>query len=115
MRHAEFAVLAQNVPVVMCLAMVHLPAFGQVATTSMINGTVSDPTGSAIVGAKVTHHQYGNRRRFGDRVQLHRQFLGGGLDAGQYEVAISHPGIQHFQRDRHCPGIGSGVYTVNAA
>ena len=30
------------------------PALAQIATTGMISGTVSDPTGSAIAGAKVT-------------------------------------------------------------
>jgi hypothetical protein len=101
------------IAVFLFLAMLHAPARGQMTTTGMINGTVTDATGAAIVGARVAI----TNKATGAVSETVANSLGSfsyvGLPAGQYEVAVSHPGFTTFKET----GItleSVAVYTVNA-
>jgi hypothetical protein len=94
------------------LVILLMPAYGQISTTGLINGTVTDPTGSAIAGAKVSITNIAT----GAVIETVTNSIGGfsevGLTAGQYEVTVTHPGFNTFKET----GISlesSGVYTAN--
>jgi hypothetical protein len=85
----------------------------QIVTTGMINGTVSDPSGSPIPGAKVTITNTATGARSETVSNSIGSFSQVGLTAGRYEVAVAHPGFNAFKE----AGIfleSVGTYTVNA-
>jgi hypothetical protein len=85
----------------------------QIVTTGMISGTVSDPTGSAIAAAKVTITNTATGSALETLSNATGSFSQVGLIAGQYEVAISHPGFTVF-RETGISLESVGAYTVNA-
>ena len=98
---------------VACLLLLHVPVQAQVSTTSMINGTVSDPSGSAIAGAKVTITNTASGASWETVSNYIGSFSQVGLAPGQYEVSIASPGFNTFKET----GIALesvGVYTVTA-
>ena len=95
------------------LLLVQVPLQAQVSTTSMIDGTVSDPTGSAIAGAKVTITNSASHATWETVSNSIGSFSRVGLGSGQYEVSITTPGFKTFREI----GIGleaAGVYSVTA-
>jgi hypothetical protein len=87
--------------------------FGQIATTGVISGTVSDTSGSAVVGAKVVIINVATGAASETVTNSTGRFFQVGLPAGEYEVAISHPGFSVFKET----GISLesvGTYSVTA-
>jgi hypothetical protein len=84
----------------------------QIVTTGMISGTVSDPTGSAIAAAKVTITNTATGAALETLSNATGSFSQVGLTAGQYEVAVSHPGFTVF-RETGISLESVGAYTVN--
>src|SRR5580765_2679753 len=66
----------------------------QVQTTSSVTGNVTDPTGSAVVGAKVTirNQQTGAARSTVSNATGYYTFPS--LVPGTYTVTVSHPGFK---------------------
>ena len=93
MRHVES--LCSRIAAVLCLAMA--PAYGQVSTTGLINGTVADPTGSAIAGAKISITNTATGAVSETIANSSGGFSQVGLTAGQYEIAMAHPGFNTFK------------------
>ncbi|HEY3839533.1 MAG TPA: carboxypeptidase-like regulatory domain-containing protein [Bryobacteraceae bacterium] len=90
-----------------------LPSAAQVATTGVINGTVSDPSGSAIDGARVTITNSNTGAATETVTNSLGSFTQVGLTPGQYQISISHPGFSTMKET----GISLesvAVYTVKA-
>ena len=102
-----------TVAAVLCLPLFARPALAQIATTGMISGTVSDPTGSAIAGAQVTITNTATGAALETVSNSTGSFTQVGLTAGQYEVAVSHPGFTTF-RETGIALESVGEYAVTA-
>ncbi|HKE21112.1 MAG TPA: carboxypeptidase regulatory-like domain-containing protein [Bryobacteraceae bacterium] len=89
------------------------PLHAQVSTTSMINGTVTDPSGSAVAGAKVTITNSASEAKWETISNSVGSFSQPGLGTGQYEVSITSPGFKTF-REVGIALESAGVYTVTA-
>src|SRR5215472_4838783 len=99
--------------VVLWLAAVCATSHAQINTTGVINGSVSDATGAAIVGAKVSITNTATGAAMETVSNSAGSFSQVGLTAGQYEVAVSNHGFSTFKET----GISLesvGAYTVNA-
>src|SRR5258707_15323408 len=83
--------------IILWLGIAPLAVLAQVASTGMIGGTVSDPSGSPIPGANVTITSTAT----GGASATLSNSIGGfsvvGLTSGQYEVAVVHPGFSAFK------------------
>jgi hypothetical protein len=101
-------------PLVIFLICLVPPAIhAQLTTTGIVNGTVSDSSGSAIAGARVTIANKATGATSETVTNSVGSFSQVGLTAGQYEVTIAHPGFSTFKET----GISLesvAVYTVNA-
>jgi hypothetical protein len=105
--------LCPGLTLILAMAIAPAAMLGQVATTSMIDGTVSDPSGSAIAGAKVIITNTATGAAFETVSNSIGSFSQVGLTAGQYAVDVFHPGFSTFKET----GISLesvGTYTVNA-
>src|SRR5215472_18286282 len=116
MRHVEsrsFPCFRPGRALVLWLAAVCATAHAQINTTGVINGSVSDATGSAIVGAKVsiTHSKTG--ATWGTVSNSIGSFSQVGLIAGEYLIEIAQTGFSTF-RETGIALESTGVYTVNA-
>jgi hypothetical protein len=69
----------------------------QLTTTGTINGTVVDPTGAIIAGAKVTIVQSGTGTVTQTVSNSVGNFVQVGLDAGHYEVTVSDSGFANYR------------------
>ena len=99
--------------IVLWLGTLSPAAVAQMATSGAISGTVSDPSGSAIPGAKVTISNTATGATSETVSNSIGSFSQVGLALGHYEVAVSHPGFNAFKET----GIfleSVGAYTVNA-
>src|SRR5215469_1893589 len=99
--------------IVLWLGTLSPAAVAQMATSGAISGTVSDPSGSAIPGAKVTITNTATGATSETVSNSIGSFSQVGLALGHYEVAVSHPGFNAFKET----GIfleSVGAYTVNA-
>jgi len=102
-----------TIAAMLCVPLFARPALAQIATTGMISGTVSDPTGSAIAGAKVTITNTATGAALETVSNSTGSFTQVGLTAGQYEVAVSHPGFTIF-RETGIALESVGEYAVTA-
>ncbi|WP_260706601.1 TonB-dependent receptor [Edaphobacter flagellatus] len=95
-----------------CLLLYIVPTFGQNSATSDIRGTVTDPTGAAVIGVEVTIHEI----RTGVTKRLETN--GAGLyDAvsilpGTYAVTFSKPGFKKVVNSDIT--LDTGAITLNA-
>ena len=108
-----FGVRKMLLGTVACLLLLQVPVPAQVSTTSMINGTVSDPSGSGVAGARVTITNSASGAKWETVSNNIGSFSQVGLTPGQYEVSIANPGFSTFKET----GIAlesAGVYTVTA-
>ncbi len=83
-------------------------------TTGTINGTVADPSGLAVVGAKVSITNTGTRAVTETVSNSAGSFSKVGLPSGHYELAVTSAGFNTFKE----VGIylePAGVYSVNVA
>ncbi len=77
-----------------------IPVLAQVGGTGSIQGTITDPTGAVIVGAKVT------ATNLGTGVETTRQTTDVGfyvlplLSAGEYKVTVAATGFQSFTQEK---------------
>ncbi len=114
MRHAETQPSCTlTIAIAVWMALVNTSANGQMTTTGIINGTVSDPSGSAIAGARVMLTNTATGAVAETVSNSMGSFSYVGLTAGNYEAAISHPGFSALKET----GISLesvAVYTVNA-
>ena len=94
-------------------AIIPTAALAQVSTTAIINGTVVDPSGSAIAGAKISITNSATGAVSETVSNTSGSFSQVGLTAGQYEITVSHPGFNTF-RETGIALESSAVYTVNA-
>jgi hypothetical protein len=104
---------AATIATVLFFAFTVPATFAQLATTGMISGTVSDPSGSAIEGAKVSITNTATGSAFETVSNASGRFSQVGLTAGRYEVLVSHPGFSAFKET----GVSLesvGAYTINA-
>ena len=95
------------------LAAVRLPVYGQVATTSIINGTVADSSGAAIVGATVTITNRATGAASETRSNSAGSFSQVGLAPGQYDITVAQAGFSQY-RETGIALESAGVYAVTA-
>lgn len=113
MRHVDSLRSWWIISFVLWLAIIQPTVRAQISTTGIINGTVADHTGSAIAGARVSLTNSATGAVSETVSNSVGSFSQVGLTAGQYEIAIAHPGFNTFKET----GItleSSAVYTVNA-
>src|SRR5579863_9838911 len=96
MRHVESR-RSRWITFALWLIIIQPAARAQVSTTGMINGTVSDPSGSAIAGAKVTITNSATGAASETVTNSTGEFAQVGLAAGQYQVAVTHSGFTAFK------------------
>jgi hypothetical protein len=115
-RYAHSICSGRRTPIVVLAlwsAIIQPAAYAQISTTAIINGTVADPTGSAIAGAKISVTNTATGAVSETVSNTIGSFSQVGLTAGHYEIAVAHPGFSTFKEN----GISlesSAVYTVNA-
>jgi hypothetical protein len=100
------------IAIVLCLYICQPAAFSQMTTTGIINGTVSDASGSAIAGARVSVTNTGTGAVSETVSNSIGSFSQVGLTPGQYEVAVFRAGFSAFKET----GISlesTAVFTVN--
>jgi outer membrane receptor protein involved in Fe transport len=81
---------------VLCLALVHV-ALGQ-TDTGQVNGTVTDPTGAVVVGAKVVAKSSASGAMREAETNSAGVFTFPGLKPGTYEVTVSSSGFETIVR-----------------
>jgi hypothetical protein len=80
----------------MVLLVAGLPSQAQFTNTGTINGTVVDPTGAAVQGAKVSITNIGIKTVTENVSNSSGRFQQVGLPPGDYEVRVSSPGFDSF-------------------
>src|SRR5579871_5523915 len=98
--------------IVLWLVLTCPASHAQIATTGIINGSVSDPSGAAIVAAKVSITNTATGAVSEGASNAIGRFSQVGLIPGQYEVTVAHAGFATFKE----AGIrleSAAVYTVN--
>src|SRR5260370_18376946 len=77
-------------------AAIQTAALAQISTTAIINGTVADPTGSAIAGAKISVTNVATGAVSETVSNTIGSFSQVGLIPGQHDITASHPGVHTF-------------------
>ena len=95
-------------------ALATLLCHAQITNTGIINGTVTDPAGSAVVGAKVTITNTATGVASETVSNSAGSFTKVGLPSGQYEVAVTNQGFNTF-KETAIYLEPAAVYTVNVA
>src|SRR5260370_6590676 len=78
-------------------AVIQTAALAQISTTAIINGTVADPTGSVIAGAKISITSVATGAVSETVSNTIGSFSLVGLIPGQYDITVSHPGFNTFK------------------
>src|SRR5690349_20819381 len=85
--------------------------FGQIASTTSLVGTVTDPHGASIVGAKVTAVNHGTRDTYNattnDRGYYSIEFI----RVGVYDLTVEQPGFQKITKAGIVVSINQAVRT----
>lgn len=79
-----------------CAVMLLLAPLGSTQTSSSISGTVKDPTGAVIPGAKVVLSNQDNKSTRSLKSNGEGFFYIAGVPAGIYEVSISSKGFENW-------------------
>src|SRR5438045_9675466 len=74
-------------------------SFGQ-AVFGSINGTVSDPLGAAVAGAKVNITEIGKGVSYKSVTNDSGNYVQSHLTVGTYEVRIETPGVKNYVRKK---------------
>ena len=98
---------------VMALVVASLPCQAQFTNTGTINGTVVDPTGAAVQGAKVSITNIGTKTVTENVSNSNGRFQQVGLPPGDYEVRVSSPGFDSFlETNIHLEPAGASAVNV---
>jgi hypothetical protein len=111
MKQNDFKVAALALTVLSLLTICATMAFGQ-AEAGAISGTVRDPTGAVVSGAKVTATDVATSVTRTAQTGNVGQYSIPGLTPGHYDVTISNENFQTFKTTAEVP-VG-GVITVDA-
>src|ERR1700732_2104778 len=71
--------------------------FGQ-GEKAQLFGTILDPSGLAVAGAKVEAEEHGTRARFAAISDRRGEYHLLGLPAGQYAVTVEQPGFRTYKQ-----------------
>jgi Carboxypeptidase regulatory-like domain len=98
MRHESgFRVAARVIALVLAVLGLSVMMFGQ-AETGRISGTVSDPTGAIVTGAKVTARNTDTNQTREAETSSAGEFTITNLPTGKYTVMVSVPGFSEFRK-----------------
>ncbi len=115
--YAAFTTVLRNALFLVCSLCVgaFLPsALGQLSTTGSINGTVVDPSGALIAGAKVTIVQSGYPNGHTNGLQLRREFCAERVEFGPLRGhGFAMPGFANY-RETNIYLEPMAIYTVHA-
>ena len=106
-----FKVAIRVIALVLAVLGLSVMMFGQ-AETGRISGTVSDPTGAIITGAKVTAKNTGTNQAREATTSSAGEFTITNLPSGSYVVTVSAPGFSEFKKPVEVT-VGSAI-TVDA-
>src|SRR5438876_12413959 len=69
-------------------------AFGQIATTTSLVGTVTDSNGASVAGAKVTAVNQGTRDTYNKTTNYQGFYSIDFIHVGVYDLTVERPGFQ---------------------
>src|SRR5258706_15571737 len=75
-------------------AIVAVNAFGQIATTTSLAGTVTDSNGASVFGAKVTAVNRGTRDTYSKTTNYQGFYSIDFIRIGVYDLTVEQPGFQ---------------------
>src|SRR5262249_8001466 len=73
------------------------PTAMQISSGFSVSGSVFDPSGAIVAGAKVTLHGGADRREESTTTNASGEFRFDGISAGDYELQLEHPGFKTYK------------------
>src|SRR5580700_12283460 len=79
-------------------AILSMSAFGQIASTTSLVGTVTDSNGASVAGAKVTAVNRGTRDTYNAATNYQGYYSIEFIRVGVYDLTVEQPGFQKITK-----------------